>query len=398
MVSLMNRRQAILKFCQFVAASPLLKADRKYGDLGNPLLKQVNVFDFAKLAKAKLDPLAWDYLDEGSDDEVSLHANRTHFDDIVIRPHFLINDVSTIDTSVTLFEKKLTQPIYLSITGGKNCFIPNGEQETALAAGTSNSMMITGGGIKNVLSAGKGPKVWWQFTTAAEFRTKNQMADFAETLEDQGCSGISVTVDIYHVSHRERSMHNGLVRNWCQAKGVPRNEKGELVYKPDDVLWTAGDVPTPRPFPTPKWDTLQRLREASKLPVVVKGVMTAEDTELAVKNGMSGVIVSNHGARQLDQVGSTIEALPECVRAAGGKIPVLVDGGFRRGTDVFKALALGATAVGIGRPYLWGLAAFGQSGVVRVMDILRAELAADMGMAGTGKISEINRSFVRIRS
>jgi 4-hydroxymandelate oxidase len=394
----MTRRQAILTFSQFVAASPLLKADRKYSDLDDPLAKQVNVFDFAKLAKAKLDPLAWDYLDEGSDDEVSLRANRTHFDDILIRPHFLINDVSSIDTSVTLFGKKLTQPIYLSITGGKNCFIPNGEQETALAAGTSNSMMITGGGIDNILSTGKGPKVWWQFTTAAGFRTKNQMVDFAKTLEDQGCSGISVTVDIYQVSHRERSMHNGLVRNWCQGKGVPRNEKGELVYKPDDVLWTAGDLPTPQPFPTPKWDTLQRLREASKLPVVVKGVMTAEDTELAVKNGISGVIVSNHGARQLDQVGSTIEALPECVRAAGGKIPVMVDGGFRRGTDVFKALALGAAAVGIGRPYLWGLAAFGKSGVVRVMDILRAELAADMGMAGTGKISEIDRSFVRIRS
>ena len=137
------------------------------------------------------------------------------------------------------------------------------------------------------------------------------MVDYAEKLEDQGCTGISVTVDIYHVSHRERSIHNGLVRNWCQqAKGVPRNEKGELVYKPDDVLWTAGDVPRPRPFPTPKWETLQRLREASKLPVVVKGVMTSEDTELAVKNGMSGVIVSNHGARQLDQVGATIEALP----------------------------------------------------------------------------------------
>ncbi len=395
----MNRRQAILKFFQFVAASPLLKADRKYSELGDELVKQANVFDFAKLAKAKLDPLAWDYLDEGSDDEVSLRANRTGFDDIIIRPHFLINDVSTIDTSTTLFGKQLTQPIYFSITGGKNCFFPNGEQETALAAGTSNSMMITGGGINNILSAGKGPKVWWQFTTAAEFRTKNQMVDYAEKLEDQGCTGISVTVDIYQVSHRERSIHNGLVRSWCQqAKGIPRNAQGELVYKPDDILWTAGDVPKPRPFPTPKWDTLQRLREASKLPVMVKGVMTSEDTELAVKNGMSGVIVSNHGARQLDQVGATIEALPECVRAAGGKIPVLVDGGFRRGTDVFKALALGASAVGIGRPYLWGLGAFGQRGVVRVMEILRAELAADMGMAGTGKISQIDRSFVRIRS
>jgi 4-hydroxymandelate oxidase len=394
----MNRRQAILRFCQFLAASPLLKADKKYSELGDPLLKQANVFDFAKLAKTKLDPLAWDYLDEGSDDEVSLRANRTRFDDIVIRPHFLINDVSSIDTSITLFGKQLTQPIYLSITGGKNCFFPNGEQETALAAGTSNSMMITGGGINNILSAGKGPKVWWQFTTAAEFRTKNQMVDYADKLEDQGCSGISVTVDIYHVSHRERSIHNGLVRNWCQqANGIPRNEKGALVYKPDDVLWTAGEAPKSRPFPTPKWDTLQRLREASNLPVIVKGVMTSEDTELAVKNGMSGVIVSNHGARQLDQVGATIEALPECVQAAGGKIPVLVDGGFRRGTDVFKALALGASAVGVGRPYLWGLGAFGKSGVVRIMEILRAELAADMGMAGTGKISQINRSFVRVR-
>src|ERR1700689_5749207 len=125
----MNRRQALLRFCQFLASSRLLLADKKYSEL-TELLKQVNVFDFAKLAKAKLDPLAWDYLDEGSDDEVSLHANRSHFDNIVIRPHFLINDVSTIDTSVTLFGKKLTQPIYLSITGGKNCFIPNGEQET----------------------------------------------------------------------------------------------------------------------------------------------------------------------------------------------------------------------------------------------------------------------------
>jgi isopentenyl diphosphate isomerase/L-lactate dehydrogenase-like FMN-dependent dehydrogenase len=112
---------------------------------------------------------------------------------------------------------------------------------------------------------------------------------------------------------------------------------------------------------------------------------------------MSGVIVSNHGARQLDHTGSTIEALPECVQAAGGKIPVLIDGGFRRGTDVFKALALGATAVGVGRPYLWGMTAFGQRGVARVMEILRAELAVDMGMAGVGAISQIDRSYVRIR-
>jgi 4-hydroxymandelate oxidase len=392
-----NRRQAILQFCQFLAASPLVRADRKFSELSDVLLRQVNVSDFARLAKAKLDPIAWDYLDEGSDDEVSLRANRSRFDDIVIRPHFLAHDVSKIDTSTTLFGKQLTQPIYLSITGGKDCFVPGGEQETALGAAASNSMMITGGGIGDILSAGKGPKVWWQYTTAAELHTKEQTTRFAERLEDQGCSGISVTVDIYVVSHRERSMHNGLVRSWCQAKGVPRDEKGAVIYKPDDVLWTAGDAPRPRPFPTPTWDSLERLREVSKIPVVVKGVLTSEDTALAVKHGLSGVIVSNHGARQLDQVGATIEALPECVKAAEGKIPVLVDGGFRRGTDVFKALALGAAAVGIGRPYLWALAAFGQRGVAQVMKILQAELATDMGMAGTGRISEIDRSFVRIR-
>lgn len=140
--------------------------------------------------------------------------------------------------------KQLTQPIYLSVTGGKECFLPNGEQETALAAGSCNSMMITSGGVSEVVTSGKGPKVWWQYTTAAEFRSKEQIAAFAEKLEDQGCSGISVTVDIYVVSHRERSMHNGLVRRCCQVKGVPRNDKGEVVYQPEDVLWTSGDAPT----------------------------------------------------------------------------------------------------------------------------------------------------------
>ncbi len=393
----MTRRRAVLQFLQFLAASPLLRADRKYSELNDPLLAPASVFDFAKLAKAKLDPLAWDYLDEGSEDEASLHDSRRGFDKIIIRPHFLLHDVSKIDVSTTLFGKKLDHPIFICPTGGKNCFFKNGEQEVAFGAGASNAMMITGGGINDVLSAGKGPKVWWQFTTAAEFRTKNQMVDFAEKLQDQGCTGISVTVDIYHISHRERSIHNGLVRTWCNAGGIPRNDKGELTYKPDDIVWTAGDFPSSRPFPTPTWDTLQRLRESSGLPVIVKGVLTGEDTERAVKYGLSGVIVSSHGGRQLDHVGGTIEALPECVQAAGGKIPVMIDGGFRRGTDVFKALALGASAVGVGRPYLWGLGAFGRRGVARVIELLRAELGADMGMAGVSSLSQIDRSFVRVR-
>ncbi len=402
----MKRRQALTRFSQFVAASPLLpallrvlRADRTRAELAGPLLRPANVFDFEKLAKAKLDPLAWDYMDEGSEDESSLHDNRKGFERLIIRPQFLLHDVAKIDLSTTLFGKKLDHPIYICPTGGKDCFFPNGEQETAYGAGESNTMMITAGGIDSVLAAGKGPKVWWQFTSAAELRTKNQMVTFAEKLQDQGCAGISVTVDIYHVSHRERSIHNGLVRNWCNSTGgIPRTATGELKYAPNDVLWTAGDFPLPHPFPTPAWDTMQRLREASDLPVIIKGLMTGEDTERAVKYGMSGVVVSNHGGRQLDAVGGTIEALPECVKAANGKIPVLIDGGFRRGTDIFKALALGASAVGVGRPYLWGLSSFGRRGVARVIELLRAELANDMGMAGVANLSQIDRSFVRIRS
>jgi 4-hydroxymandelate oxidase len=367
--------------------------DKKYSELGDPLLKPASVLDFAKLAQAKLDPLAWDYMDEGSDDEASLRANREGFDRFLIRPHFLLHDVATLDLTVTLFGKKWEHPIFLCPTGGKNCFFPNGEREAAYGAGLAKTMFVTRGGVSDAL---KENSHWWQFTTAAEFRTKNQMVNFGEKLEDQGCAGIIVTVDIYQVSHRERSIRNGLVRGWCEAGGIPR-QGGQLKYNPDDVLWTTGDLPAARPFPTPTWDTLKQLRDSVGLPIVIKGVMTAEDTAFAVKHGMSGVVVSNHGARQLDHVGGTIEALPECVQAASGKIPVLLDGGIRRGTDIFKALALGASAVGIGRPYLWGLSTFGRRGVARVVDLLRAEFAKAMGMAGVARPAQIDASFVRRR-
>jgi isopentenyl diphosphate isomerase/L-lactate dehydrogenase-like FMN-dependent dehydrogenase len=255
--------------------------------------------------------------------------------------------------------------------------------------------MITNGGIDQFLTSGSGPQNWWQLTTGGELRTKNTMENFVEKLEDMGCGAICFTVDIMHVSNRERSIHNKFVRRWCDA-GIPRDANGKLIYKEGEEAWTTGQFPS-RPFPTPTWETVQQLRDLTELPIVLKGILTAEDTAKAVKTGMSAVVVSNHGARQLDYVGGTIEALPECVEAAGGKIPVLVDGGFRRGADVLKALALGATAVGVARPYLWGLAAFGQPGVERVLQLLRTELALDMGMAGVAKISDIDRKLVRIR-
>src|SRR5688572_5392869 len=205
-----NRRQALSQLLPFLAASPLLKGDRKFSELSDPIHGVASVFDLAKLAKKKLDPLAWDYIDEGSDDERALRDNRDAFERLVIRPQFLLHDVRKIDISGKLFGKAFEHPIFLCPTGGKNCVMPNGEITVAKAAAASNTTMITSGGIDSVLDSGKGPKNWWQFTTAAEFRTKNQMVDFVERLEDKGCGGISVTVDIYHVSRRERSIRNKL--------------------------------------------------------------------------------------------------------------------------------------------------------------------------------------------
>jgi isopentenyl diphosphate isomerase/L-lactate dehydrogenase-like FMN-dependent dehydrogenase len=392
-----SRRQALRQFSRFLLASPLLQSvtlDAAEAAPVPPIEDLVNVFDFAKAAQAKLDPVAWDYLAEGASDEVSLRDNRRGFDNIILRPRFL-NDVHQLDITTKLFGKQLIAPIFIDPAGGKNCFLQGGELEVAKAAAASGHLMVTNGGIDEFLKSGKGPENWWQVTTGGEFRTKNTMLNFVERLEDMGCGAICFTVDIMHVSNRERSIHNKFVRRWCES-GIPRDANGNLIYKEDDAAWVTGQFPS-RPFPTPTWETVLQLREMTKLPIVLKGILTAEDTAKAVQTGMSAVVVSNHGARQLDSVGGTIEALPECVEAAAGRIPVLIDGGFRRGADVLKALALGATAVGVARPYLWGLATYGQQGVERVLQLLRAELALDMGMAGVARISGIDRKLVRIR-
>jgi isopentenyl diphosphate isomerase/L-lactate dehydrogenase-like FMN-dependent dehydrogenase len=364
----------------------------------DPLLDPINVWEFQKLAKEKLDPIAWDYMDEGGKDEVSLRENRTAFDRIIIRPRWL-TDIHDIDLSTELLGHKLNFPIYICPTGGKNCFYPDGELETAKGAVAAGSHMITTGGIDDLVKSGQGPTTCWHYTIGGNFSRENAMLSFVERVEDAGYTGICWTVDNMLVSHRERSIKNKFVRTWCNEGGVPRDAGGEVMFKEADVenIWRSDEYPS-RPFATPTWDNLRQLREMTDLPIIIKGVMTGEDTELCVRYGMSAVVVSNHGARQIDHTGSTIEALPECVEAAGGKMPVLIDGGFRRGTDVLKALALGATAVGIGRPYLWGLSCFGSRGVARVLELLRVELALDMGMSGVAKISDIDRKLVRVRN
>ena len=389
-----TRRHAVRSFAKFLLVSPLLKDIDLLAAEPDEMPGMVNVFDFKKLAQQKLDSVAWDYMDEGGKDEVSLRENRSAFGRIIIRPRFL-TDVHKIDISTTFLGHELTHPIFIDPAGGKNCFYPKGEEEVAKAAAETGTMMFTNGGIDELVNSGNGPKNWWQYTTGGQFRTKNSMANFVERLEDMGATGICFTVDNMYVSHRERSIRNKFVRRWCDV-GVPRDDQGALIHDPNHRTWKTGEYPS-RPFPVPTWETVREIREMTDLQLVLKGLMIGEDVEKAVEYGASAVVVSNHGARQLDHTGSTIEALEECVQAAGGKIPVLIDGGFRRGTDILKALAMGAAAVGVARPYLWGLASFGQRGVERVIELLRTELALDMGMSGVSKISEIDRKLVRVR-
>ncbi|MCB9384067.1 MAG: alpha-hydroxy-acid oxidizing protein [Bryobacterales bacterium] len=395
-----SRRAALRGLAGFLLASPVFHEVAEAAATGRPGAKPppiedlFNTFDFAKAAKAFLDPVAWDYLAEGSEDEAALDDARRAFNRLVIRPRFL-TDVHEIDLKTNVLGQDLPFPIFIDPSGGKNCFRTGGELDTARAAAEHDCMYISNGGVDDFLSSGDAPKNWWQLTTGSHLRNENSMENFVEKLEDMGATGICFTVDIMHVSHRERSIHNKFVRRWCES-GVPRDPNGNLIYAEGEQAWTTGVYPR-LAFPTPTWEDVKTLRDMTDLKIILKGILTSEDTKKAVEVGVDGVVVSSHGARQLDHVGGPIEALPECVEAAGGKIAVLVDGGFRRGTDVLKALALGADAVGVARPYLWGLTLYGEQGVYRVIELLKTELALDMGMAGVASVGDIDRKLVRVR-
>lgn len=356
----------------------------------------LNVFDFEAVAERKLPPAHFGYIATGVDDDSTLRANREGFRHFQIRARQLI-DVSEVDMSVQLFGTGWDSPIVLAPAGSQKAFHPEGEIAVARAARTKNHLQIlstvSSTAVEEVIAARRTP-VWYQLYPTDQWTVARTLIKRAEAA---GCPVLVLTVDLQGGSNRETlaraSRRDPRKCEICHQGEVFTSAKAYVERKPMFSGLDVSKVTTIAPVDM-TWDYVKRLRDTTSLKLVIKGIVTQEDAELAVEHGVDGIIVSNHGGRAEESGRATIECLPEVVEGVKGLIPVLVDGGFRRGTDFFKALALGATAVAIGRPYLWGLGAFGQPGVEAVLEILRRELQTIMRQAGTLTIRDISRSYV----
>ncbi|MBI1356829.1 MAG: alpha-hydroxy-acid oxidizing protein [Acidobacteria bacterium] len=388
-----DRRAAIRRLVQFVAGSPLVAAAARgqnpstvyppsYSD---EVMGPVNLHEFEPIAKAKLHKLAYDFIAGGVEDEVTLRANRDGFECLRLVPR-VMTDVSKVDPSVQLLGKKLPAPILLAPTGGKNLIVPGADLVCARAAAHVGTIYSVGGAPMDRLEDEGVELTWWSNTIGTPDRESAQ--NYAARVEDDGAGAILLTVDNQYQSNRDRNNRNRFDYGYMSS-GVPQAKQGQPPRSPAiAAMWQ-------RHTPNLTWEWMNWVRSRSKLPIVVKGVLDPMDAELAVENGAAAVVVSNHGARQLDSVMASIDALPDIVQAVGGKVPILLDGGVRRGTDVVKALALGATAVQIGRPYLWGMAAFGQEGVQRVWELLAAEFKLSLALAGKANVHDLDKRMVR---
>jgi len=381
------------EFLRFLAGSPLLLWENEEHLIGSPA-EALSVLEFEPVAKSLLPPAHYGYLASGVDDDLTLRANREAFTKIQIRPRRLV-DVSSVDLSIDLFGTRWETPIVLAPVGSQMAFHPDGEVAVARAAKAKGHLQIlstmTTASVEEVTAA-RGAPIWYQLYPTAKWAVTEALVRRAEAA---GCPALVLTVDLPVISHRETASELArLDERDCAAC----HEQGASTYfrvdrKPMfDGLDTSGLRDLDAPAVT--WDFISRLRGVTRMKILLKGIVTREDARLAVERGADGIIVSNHGGRAEESARGTIESLPEVVEAVGGRIPVLIDSGFRRGTDIFKALALGADAVAIGRPYLWGLAAFGQAGVEAVLDILKKELALAMRLAGVTSIPGITRDYL----
>jgi isopentenyl diphosphate isomerase/L-lactate dehydrogenase-like FMN-dependent dehydrogenase len=331
------------------------------------VMEPVNVHEIAEVAGRSIPWGTFEYINGGAEDEYTLIGNLEAYTRTYLRRRVMV-DVSKIDTSLQLLGQKLAYPIMLDPTT-KNRIVPEGDKLAAIGAKAANAIYgVTAAPWMNELNKSGQAPIWWCSQLGQPTRELAQ--DWARRNTELGSTWLGVAVDHTVTPNRDRNIRNG----------YPGYEAGVLMPGVPNVTW----------------DYINWVRGATKAPIIVKGILNAEDAAAAVKYGADAIIVSNHGGRAYDGAVPSLMALPECVDAVGGKIPVLLDGGIRRGGDVLKALALGAKAVLVGRPPAWGLAAFGAVGVQRVMEMLAAEFTVAMALAGAPNLAAINRSMVRL--
>lgn len=354
------------------------------------LSRYINVHDFEAAATARLPEPAREYLNSGSADEITLQRNRRAFADLRLLPRVL-RDVSHVDASQTVFGQVLPAPLMIAATGYHRLFHPEGEIATARGAALAGvpfvvSTMATVPIEK--IAAVEGATLWFQLYVQRDGRQTERLVKRAE---DAGCRAIVVTVDTPVLGSRDRERRL-VFPNDDTMRAVHLEELDPTGTRRHH--WEPGSIHSPLLQPALTWTSIEWIRSLTTLPLLLKGVMAADDARHAITTGADGVIVSNHGGRNLDTVPAAIEALPAVVRAVDGRMPVFMDGGIRRGTDVLKAIALGARAVSLGRPPLWALAVGGAEGVRRVFELLHLELMTAMALSGVATLRDVNTHLI----
>jgi len=352
----------------------------------------VNVFEYEALAKEKLPKMVFDYYASGAEDQWTLQENRRAFERIRFRPRVLV-DVSEIDLSTTVLGFKIAMPIMIAPAAMQKMAHPDGELATARAASAAGTIMtlssLATSNVEDISSTGPGIHFFQLYV----LKDRYVVAQLVRRAENAGFKAIVLTVDAPRLGRREADIRNKFsLPSHLTLKNFEGLDLGTIEKTEGSGLasYVANQIDRSLSWKDVKW-----LQKITNLPILVKGVMTAEDTRLSVQAGAAGIIVSNHGARQLDYVPATISCLEEVVKAARGQVPVFLDGGVRRGTDVFKALALGASGIFIGRPVLYALAVEGEAGVRKVLQMLRDELELTMSLAGCCSVKDINRSYIQ---
>uniref|UniRef100_A0A1D1ZD49 (S)-2-hydroxy-acid oxidase n=1 Tax=Anthurium amnicola TaxID=1678845 RepID=A0A1D1ZD49_9ARAE len=350
-----------------------------------------NVSEYEAIAKEKLPKMVYDYYASGAEDQWTLKENRNAFSKILFRPRILI-DVTKINMTTTVLGYNISMPIMIAPTAMQKMAHPDGEYATARAASAAGTIMTLSSwatsSVEEVASTGPGIRFFQLYV----YKNRNVVAQLVRRAERAGFKAIALTVDTPRLGRREADIKNRFtLPPHLTLKNFEGLDLGKMDKTNDSGLasYVAGQIDRSLSWKDVKW-----LQTITTMPILVKGVMTAEDTRLAIQAGAAGIIVSNHGARQLDYVPATISCLEEVVKAAQGRVPVFLDGGVRRGTDVFKALALGASGIFIGRPVLYSLAAEGEAGVRKVLRMLRDEFELTMALSGCCSLKEITRDHI----